>query len=421
MRIWKALPEGKQATASRSALHSRTNWFSTCSAWADNRADMPFGIVPLPPDRPCAAGMRLTAPAGEDMKRPPLLNLAAVAGVVIAVSLIAVKNVQGNATNEILNVSYDPTRELYRSLDARFVAAYQQETGIQLQVKQSHGGSSRQARSVVTGEQQADVVTLGLYSDVDVLRKQGLIAGDWATRLPHHSQPYYSTIVFVVRKGNPRQVHDWPDLIAPGVEIVTPDPRTSGNGKLSALAAWGAVTTRGGSESAAREYLAALYRHAVRLDSGARSAAIGFTTEKIGDVQLAWENEALREVADAPGELEIVYPPVSILAEPYVAWVDANVARHHSERYARAYLEFLFTDVAQQTIAEAGYRPYNASILQRFAARLPALKLFPVTAIARDWDDANQRFFDENGIIDTVLKPAGGVVNSSAPGTKDKG
>ncbi|RZF27370.1 sulfate ABC transporter substrate-binding protein [Paraburkholderia sp. UYCP14C] len=355
------------------------------------------------------------------MKRPPLLNLAAVAGVVIAVSLIAVKNVQGNATNEILNVSYDPTRELYRSLDARFVAAYQQETGIQLQVKQSHGGSSRQARSVVTGEQQADVVTLGLYSDVDVLRKQGLIAGDWATRLPHHSQPYYSTIVFVVRKGNPRQVHDWPDLIAPGVEIVTPDPRTSGNGKLSALAAWGAVTTRGGSESAAREYLAALYRHAVRLDSGARSAAIGFTTEKIGDVQLAWENEALREVADAPGELEIVYPPVSILAEPYVAWVDANVARHHSERYARAYLEFLFTDVAQQTIAEAGYRPYNASILQRFAARLPALKLFPVTAIARDWDDANQRFFDENGIIDTVLKPAGGVVNSSAPGTKDKG
>ncbi|EEA00811.1 sulfate ABC transporter, periplasmic sulfate-binding protein [Burkholderia sp. H160] len=355
------------------------------------------------------------------MKRPSLLNLAAVAGVAIAVTLIGVKNVHGDATNEILNVSYDPTRELYRSLDAQFITAYQRQTGIRLQVKQSHGGSSRQARTVVTGEQQADVVTLGLYSDVDALRKQGLIAGDWAARLPHHSQPYYSTIVFVVRKGNPRQIHDWPDLVAPGVEIVTPDPRTSGNGKLSALAAWGAVTTRGGSESAAREYLAALYRQAVRLDTGARSAAIGFTTEKIGDVQLAWENEALREVADARDELEIVYPPVSILAEPYVAWVDANVARHHSERYARAYLEFLFTDAAQRTIAEAGYRPYNASILQRFAARLPPLKLFPVTEIARDWDDANHRFFDENGILDTALKPAGGVASSNGPDTRDKG
>ncbi|MFB9127426.1 sulfate ABC transporter substrate-binding protein [Paraburkholderia dipogonis] len=355
------------------------------------------------------------------MKRLPLLNLAAVAGVVIAVTLITVKNVHGTTAHELLNVSYDPTRELYRALNAQFVAAYQQETGTRLQVKQSHGGSSRQARTVVAGEQQADVVTLGLYSDVDALRKQGLIADNWVQRLPNHSQPYYSTIVFVVRKGNPRHIHDWPDLIVPGVDIVTPDPRSSGNGKLSALAAWGAVTTRGGNEGAARDYLNALYQHTVRFDSGARGAAIGFTVEKIGDVQLAWENEALREVADARDELEIVYPPVSILAEPYVAWVDTNVARHHSEREARAYLTFLFSDAAQQTIAQAGYRPLSANIAQRFAARLPPLKLFPVTAIARDWDDANHRFFDENGIIDTVLKPADSAANSSSQSARDKG
>lgn len=355
------------------------------------------------------------------MKRLPLLNLAAIAGVAVAVTLIGVKNVEGDTTHEILNVSYDPTRELYAHLNAQFLAKYQQETGIRLQVRQSHGGSTRQARTVVSGEQQADVVTLGLYSDVDALRKQGLIADDWAERLPHHSQPYYSTIVFVVRKGNPRHIRDWPDLIAPGVEVVTPDPKSSGNGKLSALAAWGAVTTRGGSSANARDYLRALYQHAQRLDAGARGAATAFAVEKVGDVQLAWENEALREVADARDELEIVYPPVSILAEPYVTWVDANVERHHTERYARAYLEFLFSDTAQQAIAQAGYRPYKAEIAQRFSATLPPIKLFPITAIARDWDDANHTFFDENGILDTVYKSATGVAHLPIPINRDRG
>jgi len=339
------------------------------------------------------------------MKRLPLLNLAAVAGVVVAVALIGIKNSAGDSTHTILNVSYDPTRELYRDLDRQFVDKYRQDTGIHLQIDQSHGGSSRQARSVIDGEQQADIVTLGLYSDVDALRKHGLIAEGWADRLPHHSQPYYSTIVFVVRKGNPRHIHDWPDLVAPGVEVVTPSPKSSGNGKLSALAAWGAVTTRGGSDAAARTYLQALYQHTTQLDAGARGAATRFAIEKTGDVQLTWENEALREVADARDELEIVYPPVSILAEPYVAMVDANVALHHSERYARAYLEFLFSDTAQQVIAQAGYRPYNTEIAQKFSSRLPPLKLFPISAIARDWDDANQKFFDDNGIIDTVSRP----------------
>ncbi|WP_084687890.1 sulfate ABC transporter substrate-binding protein [Paraburkholderia oxyphila] len=336
------------------------------------------------------------------MKRPPLLNLAAIAGVILAVALIGIRNVQGNSSYQILNVSYDPTRELYSSLNTRFISLYQQQTGIRLAIEQSHGGSSRQARSVVSGEQQADVVTLGLYPDVDALRRNGLVADGWAARLPNHSQPYYSTIVFVVRKGNPKHIHDWPDLVASGVEVVTPDPRTSGNGRLSVLAAWGAVTTRGGTEASARDYLRSLYAHVTRLDAGARGAANTFTVEKVGDVQLAWENEALREVADAPGDLELVYPPVSILAEPVVAWVDANVARHHTERYARAYLTFLFSDAAQRIIAEAGYRPFNAAIAREFAGRLPPLNLFPVTAIARDWDDADHRFFDENGILATL-------------------
>jgi ABC-type sulfate transport system substrate-binding protein len=317
------------------------------------------------------------------MRRIPWLSVGAVAAVAVALSLIGVKNVEGDVNHQILNVSYDPTRELYARLDQQFVLHFQRENGVHLQVKQSHGGSSRQARSVIDGEQDADVVTLGLFTDIDALRKRGLIADGWANRLPHHSQPYYSTIVFVVRHGNPKDIHDWPDLIKPGVEVITPDPRTSGNGKLSALAAWGATTTRGGTDGAAL-----------------------FVVERLGDVQLSWENEALRELADTPAELDIVYPPVSILAEPYVAWVDRNVARHHTERYARAYLDYLFTDSAQEIVAQAGYRPVNAAIASKYADRLRPIKLFNVTDIARDWDDANHRFFDENGIIDTVTSSA---------------
>ncbi len=225
-------------------------------------------------------------------------------------------------------------------------------------IKQSHGGSSRQARSVINGEQAADVVTLGLPSDVDSLRKRGLIPADWAARLPNHSQPYSSTIVFVVRKGNPKKIADWPDLIKPEVAIITPDPKSSGNGKLSALAAWGAVVSRGGSEAEAKAYLKAFYAHVPVLDSGARGAATSFAVEKLGDVHLTWENEALREVAAATGELELIYPPVSIRAEPTVAWVDANIANKKIAPVAKAYLAFLFTDAAQETMAKLGYRPF---------------------------------------------------------------
>jgi sulfate/thiosulfate-binding protein len=334
--------------------------------------------------------------------RIPWLNLLAIAAVFAAATLITVRNLKSDTSNEILNVSYDPTRELYAALDAGFVAEYQKQTGIKLQIKQSHGGSSRQAKSVIDGSQKADVVTLALVTDVDALRKRGLIAPDWQQRLPNNSEPYTSTIVFVVHKGNPKNIHDWPDLIKGDVTVVTPDPRTSGNGKLSILAAWGAVTTRGGSEAQAFAYLKALYQHVAVFDSGARGAATSFAIEKIGDAHLTWENEALREVVADKDDLEIVYPPVSIRAEPAVAWVDANVKGKKTAAYARAYLEYLFTDAAQGTIAKFGYRPIRPDILAKYADRLPNIKLFPITAIARDWDDAREKFFADNGIIDTI-------------------
>jgi sulfate transport system substrate-binding protein len=340
------------------------------------------------------------------VSRIPWINIAAVALSIVAMGLIIVKNTANSGPADLLNVSYDPTRELYQQINGQFARRCQKQTGKTIAIRQSHGGSSHQARLVVSGDLQADVVTLGLPSDVEALHKHGLIADGWVERLPNRSQPYYSTIVFVVRRGNPHAIHDWPDLVKPGIEVITPDPRSSGNGKLTALAAWGAVVTRGGSETEARNYLKSLFDHAPFLVPAARAAGLAFVIEKIGDVHLAWENEALREVAEAKDGLEIIYPPVSILAEPTVAWVDTNVRAHGTTDLARAYLEYLFTDEAQETIAGAGYRPFQADVLKRHTDRLPStITLFPVTAIARDWDEAQQKFFADNGIIETVYKP----------------
>jgi sulfate transport system substrate-binding protein len=333
------------------------------------------------------------------------IDLLAVIGVLVAVTAVSVKNLSARTPLMLLNVSYDPTRELYGDLNAHFVDAYAKTHGQRVAISQSHGGSSHQARLVVSGELQPDVVTLGLPSDVDLLRKHGLLAENWPGRLPNQSRPYYSTIVFVVRSGNPHALRDWPDLIQPGIEVIVPDPKTSGNGKLAALAAWGAVVTRGGSEAAARQYLQSLYQNTPFLVAAARDAAVAFAVEKIGDVHLAWESEALREVAESGGELEIIYPPISILAEPCVAWVDTNVARHATAALAHDYLDYLFSDEAQQIIARDGYRPINARVMQSYVRQLPPLRLFQVTAIARDWEDAQTRFFGDDGIIDAVYRP----------------
>ena len=314
---------------------------------------------------------------------------------------MAYGNYDRDRSPRLLNVSYDPTRELYAELNPKFLHAYARP----LQIEQSHGGSSKQARAVGDGTLAADVVTLALPSDIEGLVRKGLVGKDWRGRLPHDAQPYSSTIVFVVRKTNPKHIKDWPDLIGPGVIVITPDPKTSGNGKLSVLAAWGAIIARGGSEDDAREFLRQLYQHVSGLGQGARDATTTFALAKEGDIHLTWENEAIREAQGSDGELEVVYPPMSIRAEPSVAWVDANVAKHGSAAAAKAYLEYLFTDEAQELFAKDGYRPSNEAILRQHRDRLPDVQLFPVTLIAKDWDDAQTKFFGDNGIF-SLIRPA---------------
>ncbi|MGE3314646.1 MAG: sulfate ABC transporter substrate-binding protein [Planctomycetaceae bacterium] len=303
---------------------------------------------------------------------------------------------------ELLNVSYDPTRELWRDINSQFIEQYRKEKGIEVSIKQSHGGSGTQARAVIDGL-EADVVTLAIWPDTDALRKNKLIADGWEERLPNRSLPYISTIVFVVRKGNPKGIKDWPDLIKKDVEVITPNPKTSGNGKLSFLAAWGDVLQRGGSEDDAQKFVTELYRHTPVLDTGARGSTTTFAQRNIGDVHLTWENEAHLEVAEAEGKLEIVYPPRSIQAEPHVTVVDGNVARKGTKEVAEAYLNFLYTDRGQETIARHFYRPaVNTEILEKNAARFPNIELFPITKVAGDWNAAQSRFFAEGGLFDQI-------------------
>jgi sulfate transport system substrate-binding protein len=307
------------------------------------------------------------------------------------------------AAQTLLNVSYDPTRELWRALNHAFLPHYEAETGQRLAIRQSHGGSGSQARAVIDGL-QADVVTLALWSDTDAIRRKGLIADGWEDRLPNRSLPYCSTIVFVVRRGNPKGVHDWPDLLRDGVQVITPNPKTSGNGKLSFLAAWGAVLRRGGSDADALDFVTRLYRQVPVLDTGARGSTTTFAQNGIGDVHLTWENEAHLEVRESRGLLEIVYPPVSIRAEPYVALVDANVDRNGTRAAAEAYLRFLYTEEAQEIIARHHHRPVNAAVAEKYRELLPPVELFPVTAVARDWGDAQRRFFAEGAVFDRIYQ-----------------
>jgi sulfate transport system substrate-binding protein len=304
----------------------------------------------------------------------------------------------------LLNVSYDPTRELWRELNDKFIAAYEKESGVRLTIKQSHGGSSTQARAVIDGL-EADVVTLASYLDTAAISKKGMIRPDWLETFPSRSLPYTSTVVFVVRKGNPKGVKDWPDLVKPGVEVITPNPKTSGNGYLSFFSAWGSVVLRGGSREDAVAYVTQLYKQVPVLDSGARGASTTFVQKKIGDVHLAWENEAHLEVREAKGDLELVYPPISIRAEPHVAVVDGNVDRKNTRRAAEAYLKYTYTDEAQEIAAKHFYRPSNEAILKKHAAIFPEIKLFPITDIAKDFPDAHKQFIAEGGVFDTIYGP----------------
>ncbi len=332
---------------------------------------------------------------------------------------------------EILNASYDPTRELYRKLNRAFAEEYQAEKGVSVRVRQSHGGSGSQARAVMDGL-PADVVTLAMWSDTKAVAKKGLIATDWESRqwaayeMEKPSLPYYSTIVFVVRKGNPKGVHDWPDLLKPGVEIIGPNPKTSGGAKLNLLAAWGAVLKahgideksspeqRAAAEQAAKEFVTRLYRQSPILDSGARGATVTFARRMKGDVHLTWENEARLEADELPDELEIVYPSWSIMAEPHVAIVDANVDRKGTREVAEAYLKFLYSEKAQKIIAENGFRPSHPGVAAHYRdptnpKRFPdSMKLFRIDYLEPGgWDAAQKRFFADGGIFDQIYQPSG--------------
>jgi len=325
--------------------------------------------------------------------------------LIVPVSGCGNSNAGSGPSVQLLNVSYDPTRELWRDINAQFTAQYRTKTGVDLSIKQSHAGSSTQARAVIDGL-DADVVTLALWSDTDAIRKKGLINARWEERLPHRSLPYLSTIVFVVRQRNPKGIKDWPDLLKPDVSVITPNPKTSGNGKLSFLAAWGHAIQSGGSEEAARKYVAELYRRVPVLETGARGATTTFAQKGIGDVHLTWENEAQLEVQESGGGLEIVYPSRSIRAEPYVAVVDANVDRKGTRKIAEAYLKFLYSDEGQETIARHFYRPIREEVLAKYADRFPTIDLFPITAIAADWNAAQEKFFAEGEVFDLLYRPA---------------
>jgi sulfate transport system substrate-binding protein len=303
---------------------------------------------------------------------------------------------------ELLNVSYDPTRELWKDLNAAFIAQVQIEGG-EVTIKQSHGASGSQARAVIDGL-EADVVSLALWPDTDQLRKKELIQSGWEDKFPNRSLPYTSSIVFVVRKGNPKGIKDWADLVKPGIEIITPSPKTSGNGKLAFLAAWGSVTLNGGDEEKARAFVTQLYKQVPVLDTGARGATTTFAQKGIGDVHLTWESEAHLEIEESKGELELIYPSQSFLAEPYIALVDANVDRKGTRKAAEAYLNFAYTPEGQEIIAKHYYRPTNAEVLARNRSKFPDLKLFKITDVAAGWDEAQAKFFAEGALFDSIYQ-----------------
>jgi sulfate/thiosulfate transport system substrate-binding protein len=308
---------------------------------------------------------------------------------------------------KLLNVSYDPTRELYQEYNAAFVKYWKAKTGDDVVISQSHGGSGKQALAVINGL-EADVVTLALAYDIDAIAQQAkLLPGDWQKRLPNNSTPYSSTIVFLVRKGNPKHIHDWNDLVKPGVSVVTPDPKTSGGARWAFLAAWAyALEKNANSEAKARDFLARLYTNVPVLDAGARGSTITFVQHGIGDALLSWENEAHLALKEfGADKFEIITPSSSILAEPSVAVVDKNAKRHDTLAVAQAYLEYLYSDEGQEIAAKNFYRPRNEKIAAKYGSQFARLKLVTVDGEFGGWQKAQQKFFSDGGIFDQIYQP----------------
>jgi sulfate/thiosulfate-binding protein len=307
---------------------------------------------------------------------------------------------------ELLNVSYDPTRELYVDVNAAFAKQWQAKSGKAVTVQQSHGGSSKQARAVIDGL-DADVVTLALAYDIDAIAESGLLPRDWQKRLPHNSSPYTSTIVFLVRKGNPKGIKDWGDLVRPGVEVITPNPKTSGGARWNYLAGWAwALKQPGGDEAKARAYVTQLFQHVPVLDSGARGSTTTFVQRGIGDVLLAWENEAFLAIKElGPGKVDVVVPSLSILAEPPVAVVDKVVDKKGTRAAAQAYLEFLYTPEGQEIAARNYYRPRLEAVAARHAATFPKVNLVTIDASFGGWQKAQKTHFADGGVFDQIYQP----------------
>ena len=320
---------------------------------------------------------------------------------------IALAATVASADVTLLNVSYDPTRELYGDFNKQFATHYQKASREKVTVKQSHGGSGKQARSVIDGL-EADVVTLALAYDIDAIaEKAKLLPPEWQKRLPQNSTPYTSTIVFLVRKGNPKGIRDWDDLVKPGIAVITPNPKTSGGAQWNYLAAWEHAKRRnGGSEAKAREFVAALYRNVPVLDSGARGSTTTFVERGIGDVFISWENEAFLAVKElGPDKFEIVVPRLSILAEPPVAVVDKVVDKRGTRKAAEAYLQYLYSEEGQEIAAKHYYRPTNARIAQKYASRFPKVELFTIQDAFGGWQKASKAHFQDGGTFDQIYQP----------------
>jgi sulfate/thiosulfate-binding protein len=322
----------------------------------------------------------------------------------VVIALVAQSAYAADVT--LLNVSYDPTRELYQDFNQAFARQWKAKTGDNVTIKQSHGGSGKQARSVIDGL-SADVVTLALAYDVDEIAQRGLTAQDWQKRLPHNSSPYTSTIVFLVRKGNPKGIKDWGDLVKPGIAVITPNPKTSGGARWNHLAAWGyALKQPGGNEASAKEFIGKLYKNVPVLDSGARGATTTFVERGIGDVLLAWENEALLAIKElGPEKVEIVAPSVSILAEPPVAVVDKTVDKRGTRKVAEAYLQHLYSDEGQEIAAQNYYRPISDKVAKKYATQFPKVKLFTIEEVAGGWTKAQKAHFADGGVFDQIYQP----------------
>ena len=325
------------------------------------------------------------------------LKLGLIAALVSMTSLTSAK--------DFLNVSYDPTRELYEDVNQQFGKFWQQRTGQKINFKQSHGGSGKQARSVIDGL-SADVVTLALAADIDVLAsKAKLLPQDWQKKLPHNASPYTSTIVFLVRKGNPKKIQDWGDLVQPGVGIITPNPKTSGGARWNYLAAWAwAKHQAGGNDQTAQEFVRQIYKNTKVLDSGARGATTTFAERGIGDVLLAWENEAYLALREQPGKFELITPSLSILAEPPVAIVEKNVQKHSTQHLAQGYLNFLYSPYGQYLAAKHFYRPRDTATLQKNKHIFKPLKLVTIDQEFGGWDKVQQTHFENGGIFDQIVK-----------------